>query len=300
MDAFRMIEAPSGRSGSAFCTVKSRPFTLMLKDRVIELLGNGAERGELRDSGIGEHNIELALLPLDLCEETIQIAKVRHVPLYASYISSNLLCRRSQLLLTTARYEDVRAFVHKLLRRGKANATIATSNECNSSFKFVHIFLSSYQRMSDCEDDSAEGAVLNQVTQSIGRFGQREGLSHDRFDRAGLKQRDDSIPGVNPGRLRLREQYEALDAGLLPDQVCDVNGCLAAPRIPQCCEASARRKRSERLAQDFTADPVNDNVSAVTAGNTTHAITQLLGRHIHDLIESERLRLLGFRMIGRA
>jgi hypothetical protein len=31
MDAFRMIEAPSGSSGSAFCTVKSTPFTLMLK-----------------------------------------------------------------------------------------------------------------------------------------------------------------------------------------------------------------------------------------------------------------------------
>jgi hypothetical protein len=54
---------------------------------------------------------------------------------------------------------------------------------------------------------------LNQVTQSISRFRQREGLSHDRFDRAGLKQRDDRIPGVNPGRLRLSEKYEALDAG---------------------------------------------------------------------------------------
>src|SRR5712672_363488 len=31
MDAFRMIDAPSGISGSAFCTVKRRPFTLLLK-----------------------------------------------------------------------------------------------------------------------------------------------------------------------------------------------------------------------------------------------------------------------------
>src|SRR5207244_11767725 len=106
------------------------------------------------------------------------------------------------------------------------------------------------------------------------RFGNWEGVTNDRSERAGLKHRDDSIPAVNPGRLRLREQYEALDAGLLPDQVCDVNRCLAAPRIPQCCEASARRKRSERLAQDFTADPVNDNVSAVTVRDTTHAVPQ--------------------------
>jgi hypothetical protein len=31
MEAFRMTEAPSGIRGSAFCTVKSRPFTLVLK-----------------------------------------------------------------------------------------------------------------------------------------------------------------------------------------------------------------------------------------------------------------------------
>ena len=53
-----------------------------------------------------------------------------------------------------------------------------------------------FRNLSDCEDDPAEGAVLNQVTQSISRFGQREGLAHDRFDRAGLKQRNDSLPGV--------------------------------------------------------------------------------------------------------
>ena len=31
IDAFRMMEAPSGSSGSAFCTVNSTPFTLVLK-----------------------------------------------------------------------------------------------------------------------------------------------------------------------------------------------------------------------------------------------------------------------------
>ena len=65
------------------------------------------------------------------------------------------------------------------------------------------VFLSSDQSVSDGEDDSAEGAALNLVTQSISRLDQREGPSHDRFDRAGSKQRDDSVPGVNPGRLRL-------------------------------------------------------------------------------------------------
>src|SRR6266852_495541 len=127
--------------------------------------------------------------------------------------------------------------------------------------------------LSDCEDHSAEGSSLNLVTQSISRFGQWKGLSHDRFDRARLKQRDDNVPGVSPSRLRLSEQHEALDAGPLPDQICDVDGCLAACRITQCCEASVQRERSERLAQNFTTDPVDHNVCAITACDTAHAVT---------------------------
>src|SRR6266852_5082802 len=152
---------------------------------------------------------------------------------------------------------------------------------------------SSHQSQSDCEDDSAERAALNQVTQSISRFGQRKVLRHNRFDRAGLKQRDDNIPGVSPGRLRLKEHVETPDAGLWHDEICHVNGCLTACGIPQCCEASFQPKRSERLTQDLTSDSVDDNVCAVTARDTTHTVTQLLQGAIDDFIESERLRPLG-------
>ena len=87
-------------------------------------------------------------------------------------------------------------------------------------------------KLSDCDDDPAEGAASNQITQSFRRFGQREGFSHDRFDRAGLKQRHDRVPGVSQCGLRLSKQYEALNAGPLPDLICNVDGCLAACRMP--------------------------------------------------------------------
>ena len=151
------------------------------------LLSYLAQGGKRRSTGIREHNIKLAFLPLDLSEEAIQIAKVRHVALDAGDIASDLLYRRRQLRLTAARYEDVGAFAHKLLSRGKADAAVATSYECNFSFKFVHIF-PHFITVSDGEDDPAERAALNQVTQSISRFGQREGLGQDRFDRYGLKR----------------------------------------------------------------------------------------------------------------
>src|SRR6266700_5857839 len=153
---------------------------------------------------------------------------------------------------------------------------------------------------SDCENDPAEGAAINQVTQSISRFGQWEGLSHDRFDRTGFKKWDNNVPSVSNGGLRLSEHVEPPDAGLWHNEIYHVNGCITACGIPQCCEASFQGKRSELLAQDFTTDSVDDNVCAVTARDTTHAVSQLLQGGIDDFIESERLRLLGFRMIGRA
>jgi len=70
-----MIEAPSGNSASAFCTVKRRPFTLILKIRVIVLLGYLCRSSKFRNAGIRENNFELALLPLDLCEEAVQIVQ---------------------------------------------------------------------------------------------------------------------------------------------------------------------------------------------------------------------------------
>jgi hypothetical protein len=49
-----------------------------------------------------------------------------------------------------------------------------------------HVFLSYYQSLSDCEDDSAKGAALNQVTESISRFGHREGLTDHLSGSGGL------------------------------------------------------------------------------------------------------------------
>jgi hypothetical protein len=99
-----------------------------------------AEAGKGCDTGVREHNIELALLPLDLREETIEVVKVRHVSLYGTHIFSDLFYRRSQLLFTTPRYKHVGAFVHKLLGRRKANAAIAASNKRNFPFEFTRVF----------------------------------------------------------------------------------------------------------------------------------------------------------------
>jgi hypothetical protein len=128
-----------------------------------------------------------------------------------------------------------------------------------------HLILSSFQFPSNCENDPAEGAALNQVTQSISRFGQREGLGHNRFDRSGFTQRDNEVPSVSNGRLLLEDHVETPDAGLWHDEMCRANGCLTACRIPEGCEVSSQCERFERLAQNFTTNPVDDNNAFIRA-----------------------------------
>jgi hypothetical protein len=76
-----------------------------------------------------------------LCEEAIKIAEVRHVSLYSGDIFPDFLYRRRQLCIAAPAYVDVRAFVHKLLRRRKADAAIAARNERDFSVKLAHVFL---------------------------------------------------------------------------------------------------------------------------------------------------------------
>jgi hypothetical protein len=62
----------------------SYPLPLTLQIRVIVLLSYRAEGGRRRSTGMRAHTIEPAILPLDLCEEALKIAKVRHVALTAA------------------------------------------------------------------------------------------------------------------------------------------------------------------------------------------------------------------------
>src|SRR5262249_3208062 len=112
-----------------------------VEERIIVLLSYLAQRGKLRNTGIREHDLELALLPLDLSEETIKIAEVRHVSLDAGHIASDLLDRRRRLGLTAPGDEDVGAFLHELLRRRETDAAVATRDECDLAFELAHVFL---------------------------------------------------------------------------------------------------------------------------------------------------------------
>ena len=85
-----MIEPPSRNSGSAFCTVNSSPLTLMLKIRskcssVIEPRGANSPT-----PGVGEHDVDVPLLPLHRLVKPVEVRQIRHVALHAGDVLADL------------------------------------------------------------------------------------------------------------------------------------------------------------------------------------------------------------------
>src|SRR5712675_1706902 len=91
--------------------------------------GDRARRRVLGDSCVGEQDIDLALLLFDLSEEPTEIVVVRHVSLNRGNIFSHLLDRRVQFRLTTPGDKDIGTLIYKPLRRGKADAIVATGDK---------------------------------------------------------------------------------------------------------------------------------------------------------------------------
>src|ERR1700726_4164651 len=82
------------------------------------------------------------------------------------------------------KYGDVRSIAeHRPIGALKRHILVIVQN---SNLELVHWYPSRPRKgLSDCEDDPAEGAALNEVTQSICRLSQRERLCHDGLDRTG-------------------------------------------------------------------------------------------------------------------
>src|SRR3989442_5321818 len=92
-----------GHQGKRLLHREQEALYVDVEDRVEVLLSDLAQGCKLGPTGIREDNIQLALLALDVCEEPIKIAEVRHVALETADISSDLLYRRRQLRITAAR-----------------------------------------------------------------------------------------------------------------------------------------------------------------------------------------------------
>src|ERR1700745_1021781 len=128
---------------------EQQPFHIAGEDRVEMLHGDRAERRVGGYTCIREHDVELALLALDLRKEPVEIGELCDVTLHAGDIFADVLQSCSQLRVAPACDVDVRAFVDEALRGGKADAAIAACDQCDLSVELAHGFLLGRESFAD-------------------------------------------------------------------------------------------------------------------------------------------------------
>src|ERR1700730_939834 len=110
LEAVRITELPSTNSGSAFCTVKSTPFTL--RPNVSSYCSSVIDpKGIIEPpAGIDEQHIDATCLGLHAIIETIEIAEIGGIRLDAGGLRPNRRNGGVELGSATAGHKDLRAF----------------------------------------------------------------------------------------------------------------------------------------------------------------------------------------------
>ena len=124
-----MIAPPSTISGSAFCTVNNRPFTLMSKSLSKCASVTAFERGEFGYSGIGEQDVDPAEFLFDLGVEPVEIGEFRHVALNPQSPMADLRDGGFEFSFAAAGNDHPRSFGGEKLCRGETNAAIAARHD---------------------------------------------------------------------------------------------------------------------------------------------------------------------------
>src|SRR5882757_9240945 len=108
------------------------------------LFGDGPKRNNFGNTGIGENNVDPPLHLSDGLVETIKVGKVGNISLDAGNVAADRLHRVIELLLATARDEDIGALLHEKLCRSQPNPVSASGDDSYLAFKlFGHCFFHS-------------------------------------------------------------------------------------------------------------------------------------------------------------
>src|SRR5262249_725861 len=108
------------------------------RNAIVELFGDLAERGILRDPGIGEDDVEFAFVIFDRRENAAEIVELRDVTLQCPCVFSDVLDGRGQLRLTASGDKDIGPLADKALRRCQSDPTAAAGDESDLAVKLAH------------------------------------------------------------------------------------------------------------------------------------------------------------------
>src|SRR5262245_49479373 len=108
---------------------EEQPLDVDGEELVEVLLADRPERGQRQEAGVGEQDVEAALLPLHGRQQPVQIRRVGDVARHAGDVLADLPDRFVQLLLAASGDEDVGALGDEPPGGGQADAAVAPGDD---------------------------------------------------------------------------------------------------------------------------------------------------------------------------
>src|ERR1700752_3263423 len=102
------------------------------------LLGDLAQWGGVAHAGARVQDVDLALLPPNGFEQTVEVVEISRVAAHARHVAADQLDGLVELLLLPARYENVSALFHEPLGALQRHAARSTRDDCNLTFELTH------------------------------------------------------------------------------------------------------------------------------------------------------------------
>src|SRR5216683_7818585 len=142
---------------------------------------------------------------------------------------------------------------------------------------------------------AAERPVLDQVANRLRRIGERKYFRDGRADRTFGQIADECLLRGGQRLRRKGPKSEATYLGRLPDDVGEVDACLATASVADHCIRPSGKQATKRLACELSAHAIDHDVHTPAAGEPHHAVSQALAREVDDVLVAASMRLLGFR-----
>ena len=117
---------------------EQRALHIDAEHRVEAFLADRAQGFEDADAGVGQENVDAALLGADPLEQAIEVVQLRDVALYGQDAAADLRRRAVQLRLAPAGDDHLRALRREPFGAGQADAAVGAGDDRDLALKSAH------------------------------------------------------------------------------------------------------------------------------------------------------------------
>src|SRR5258706_8729500 len=142
---------------------------------------------------------------------------------------------------------------------------------------------------------AAKRPVLDQVANRVRRIGEWKHFGDGGLDRTFRQIADECLLRGGQRLRRKGPKSEATYLGRLPDDVGEVDACLAAASVTNHRIRPSGKQATKRLARELSAHAIDNDVHTPATGQPHHAVSQALARELDYVFVAASTRLFRFR-----